>query len=353
MTDEGHSARLGRRIRSEDVEAPNGAPRTHEATTASQDVAGFGPHAGAAPARLSAGAAMSLQRRVGNRAVQRLIGPRPADDPWRARYERSTRAPSTGAVQRFKNSDGWFGNKVKFESTAFSASIGNALVITKTGSNLDLGSAAYRPTATATATGAKDQVAKYKLGWVQTVYESNRHFFYSPKGHTPGWGAKILPSFLGERRKVSDTLKTQPVRDGDTGVKPWYEITDAVKFDAAPASTKSTSMYDAPSSAQPWEITVDGTKQYIVKTSGADVFRTWLIARNESTESITRLNYADWKVDYGTDVTPNYANLGASVVTPTTGGAKVTAVEEGTGLKWPLLGDPTANDEAVDKESKW
>lgn len=295
------------------------------------------------PPTMSARAMLSLQRRAGNQAVQRLL--RPAST--------TPAPPADVAVQRFKNFDRWFSKKTNFESTAFSASIGGALNITKTGAGLELGSADYEPTGTVTANGPKDRVKGYKLGWVQTVYESNRSFYYSPKDHERKWGGKILPGLLGERKVITDTLKTQPVRDGDTGVKPWYEINDAVHFDNAPTSTKSTRMYDAPETNQPWTIDVAGTKQYLVKTRGADVFRTWLITRNEETESITRLNYADWRVDYGTNVTPDYANPAASAVVATTGGAKVTAVEEGTGLRWPLLGDPTANDEAYDKESKW
>jgi hypothetical protein len=164
----------------------------------------------------------------------------------------------------------------------------------------------------------------------------------------------LLPRLLGKRRVITDTLKTQPVRDGDTGVKPWYEITDALDFDTATSSTKTVTMFDQPETEQDWDVQVNGKTQYLVKTRGKDVFRTWLIARNEKTKSIARMNYADWSVNYGTKITPNYGNMNASVVAPrANSGGKVTATEEGTGAKWPLLGDPTANDEAYNKEGWW
>ncbi|MGH9077879.1 MAG: hypothetical protein ACRDY0_10590, partial [Acidimicrobiales bacterium] len=275
--------------------------------------------------------------------------------PWRKRYLANQGAVNAAGVQRFKNFSGWFSKKVDLESTAFNAGIGAALVITRPGGALDLSSADYRPSGTATAEGPVAEVGKHRLGWLQTVYTSQRSFYYSPQGHKRTWGAKILPPLLGKRRVVTDRLTKTPVRDGDDGVKPWYEINDCKDFGAASPSTKTTQMYDAPSSQQPFEITVDGTKQVLVKTRGKDSFRTWLTVRNEqdSRHAISRMNYVDWNVDYGTDITPDYKNPAASVVTPTTGGAKVTAVEQGTGLLWPELGDPTANSVAADKEGWW
>jgi hypothetical protein len=67
-----------------------------------------------------------------------------------------------------------------------------------------------------------------------------------------------------------------------------------------------------------------------------------------------RLGYIDWKVDYGTDVTFNKANPAASVVTPTgDSGGEIIGVNEGFGVKLPLMDDPTANDAAKNERSNW
>jgi hypothetical protein len=314
---------------------------------------------------------LAVQQQAGNQAVsqalargRRASAPPPVmpvaptlrrpSSPWRERHDARTSVQRQVSVQRFKNFSGRFKNRVDLETTAFAAAIGAPLNITKNAATLHLESQDYRPTGTVAAKGPKAKVGRHKLGWVQTVYESRRSFYYSPKGHKRSLGAKMLPSLLGKRKVVSDTLKTQPVRDGDAGVKPWYEINDAVDFDTAPASTKSVTMYDQPETENNWEVTVNGKQQYLVKTGGRDVFRTWLIVRNEKSKSIARMAYADWSVKYGTKITPNHANMSASGVAarPNSGG-KVPAAEQGTGLKWPLLGDPVANDVAYDKEGWW
>jgi hypothetical protein len=265
-------------------------------------------------------------------------------------------------IQRYKTSAGFFSNKVKFESTALNAVLPGALNIAKTGNNVLIGSQWYGATGTVKASGAKAaRVGKYQVGFLQTVYKSSRTGYYEPDPYNPSLGQKIgtaiLPSLLGDRRKFTDLCKPLPVRDGDTGDKPWYESGDVADFDNAKVSNKSTRIDDQPETTFDWTKNVGGKTQNLVKTRGQDVFRSWLSVQKRGTTGFMgmhRLGYIDWKVDYGTDVTYNNANPAASIVTPTANsGGQIIGVHEGPGLKLPLMGDPTANDVAKDVESKW
>lgn len=242
-------------------------------------------------------------------------------------------------IQFFKTNIG----KVDLESSGFSATIGAALKITKTATYLTLGSQDYQPRGRVKATGPKDEVGKLELGFLQTVYRSDRNFYYSP-----GAAAKA-----GTRLKESDTLSTLPVRDGDAGKTPWYGMETVKQFATAAESTKMTSMYDAPKSPNYWQKTDGGVTQNLVKTDGKDIFRSWLAVQHSVTKELKCMDYADWEVDYGTKVAVNAKNLAASTVSPTTGGAKIIGTGDGDGGKAPLTGDPVANDVAVIVPGNW
>ena len=112
-------------------------------------------------------------------------------------------------------------------------------------------------------------------------------------------------------------------------------------------------MYDAPENGFAWIETVKGTDYYLVRTGGRDLFRSWLAVHNPTTDETKCLNYADWDVNYGTNVRVNAADEAASVVNPTTGGARLIGTGDGSGGKNPLLGDPVANEEAQVKDGVW
>ncbi|GCD20262.1 hypothetical protein CTKZ_18240 [Cellulomonas algicola] len=243
---------------------------------------------------------------------------------------------------------------VTFDSSAFAAAVARPLAVTKTGTDVNLSSATYAASGTVRASGPAARVGQYEIGFLQTVYESSRNFYYEPAGHTPGLLARIAPTFFGERKKVSDTCSSLPVRDGDAGFRPWYGPETVFPFSATDPSTKNTAMQDTPDSTQPWTVGSGTARQQLVKTDGRDRFRSWLAVKDTASTNAIMLNYADWLVDYGTTVTFNSASPAASVVTPTaTSGARVTGTGDGTGGQWPLHGDPVANDVATVVESSW
>jgi len=244
---------------------------------------------------------------------------------------------------------------VTFDTSAYSAAVPAPLVISKTATDVTVGSGTFATTGTVKASGPAARVGSYELGWAQTVYESSRNFYYEPVGHTPGFLAGLAPSIFGQRKRVSDTLTTLPVRDGITaGVVPWYDIIDVKSFDALATSTKTTATDDTPSSPQPWTIAATPGPQVLKKTDGRDAFRNWLVVKDKASAQVIPLHWSDWHVDYGTTVAFNSASPAASVVTPTaTGGAKVTATGDGSGGKWPILVDPIANTVTTVVQSSW
>jgi hypothetical protein len=264
--------------------------------------------------------------------------------------------------QRYVTTAGFkiLGNRVKFTSTNIGATLAAGLQFNPDATNLKITSQDYDATGTVRAEGPKGRVKEFDLGMLQTVYRSDRTYYYQPDPYNPGTlekiGTAVAPALFSNRFKITDTLSKLPVRDGDAGIVPWYEISDVASFDEAASSTKSTRLYDQPGTTFPWKQTVDGTDQYLVKTGGKDIFRTWLSVQEKGTSGFLgmhRLGYIDWMVDYGTDVTVNKANLAASVVTLTTGGGQILGINEGPGIKLPEMGDPVANDVTKEVKGWW
>lgn len=343
---------------------------------------------------------LALQRAAGNRAVTRRLGDRsgragrepdeaveagavPAATASRFGSTASTASVTTaaaaptlfgrrsgGEVQRYATSDslltdaaglvglgGQVGSllgAVSFQSSGFSATVGGPLGVTRTGSNLELASQTYSASGTVKASGPKARVGNYEIGFLQTVYRSDRNFYYQPAVHKPGLLARVLPTIFGDRKKVSDTCSPLPVRDGDAGKRPWYGMETVDQFDKAATSTKTSAMDDTPSTQQPWTLGSGANQQQLVKTDGRDKFRSWLAVKDKASSSAIALEYADWYADYTTTVAFNKASPASSVVTPAaSSGSKVTARGEGTGGLWPLHNDPVANDVAGDVNSTW
>jgi hypothetical protein len=285
--------------------------------------------------------------------------------------ERPRRATPFGReVQRFTTTDGVLANAasiiglggpaasltgaVTFDSSGFSASVAKPLAITKTGSDLTIDSQQYTASGTVKASGPKDRVGAYEIGFLQTVYESSRNFYYEPTPYTPGLFAKLAPTLFSARKKIADTLTTNPVRDGDAGKRPWYGMETVSQFDKADPSTKASTMSDTPGSFMGWTTGSPPNEQHLVKTDGHDRFRSWLAVKDKSSTTAIPLNYADWEVDYGTTVTFNKTSPAASVVTPTTtAGSKVTGTGDASGGKWPLHSDPVANDVTTTVTTRW
>jgi hypothetical protein len=285
---------------------------------------------------------------AGNRAMASLLGPG-------KRYTTTDSLIANAAsVVGLGGGAAALTGAVTFESAGFAAAVAAPLSITKTATDLDLASATYTAGGTVKASGPAASVGDYEVGFLQTVYESSRNFYYETPGHTQGLLATLAPALFSDRKKVADTLSTAPVRDGDAGVKPWYGPETVVPFDATDPSTKATTMSDTPSSGQPWKIGTAPDEQHLVKTDGKDRFRSWLAVKHKTSATVIPLNYADWEVDYGTTVAVNAATPASSVVTPTgTAGAKVTGQGDSSGGRWPLHDDPVANGVATIVNSAW
>ena len=302
-------------------------------------------------------AILALQATAGNRAVAQLLG------------ATSRRRPA-GKTGRYTTTDSMISNAasliglgsgaaaltgaVTFQSSGFSATVAKPLTITKTGTDVEVSSQTYTAGGSVTATGPAARIGDYEIGFLQTVYESTRNFYYEPPGHTPGLLEQLVPALFSDRKKVSDTLSVAPVRDGDAGRKPWYGMETVDQFAAIDPSIKVSTMQDTPHSGQPWKVGTAPDEQHLVKTDGRDRFRSWLAVKDKNSDAVIPLNYADWEVDYGTTVTVNPGSPASSVVTPTaTSGAKVTGRGDGSGGVSPLHDDPVANDVASEQNSTW
>ena len=270
--------------------------------------------------------------------------------------------PSTSAdIQRYSASAGFFSNKVTFELMDKAATLAKPLQIKKKPGLLKISSQDYRASGTVKASGPKGRVKEFEVGFLQTVYDSRRIFYYEPDAYNPGVmqqiGTAIAPGLLGDRVKVTDLCSPLPVRDGDAGVVPWYGTETVSAFDEADESTKTANIYDRPGTAMAWTQTANGKTQHLVKTGGQDIFRSWVSVQEKGTTGFMgmhRLAYIDWKVDYGTDITYNQADPTASIVTPTgESGGTITAISEGAGGFLPLMTDPVANDAAKEETGKW
>ncbi|MGH2634526.1 MAG: hypothetical protein ACRDG3_14070 [Tepidiformaceae bacterium] len=259
-------------------------------------------------------------------------------------------------AQRRTITSGWFGNKVSFKLQNLSATLPGGLDVGAQGNNIHVASNDFDATGTVQATGPAAEVAKYDLGFLQTVFRSNRKFKYLPYGHQRTFAQRVAPAIFGKGRKTSDTTGLLPVRDGDTGIRPWYEVNDVSQFAAASPDVQNTTLYDQPSSGAPFEETVKGAQQGLVGTSGLDSFRTWLVIRKRAWAKARyrRLGYVDWKVSYKTTVTPNQAAPASSVIAPgANAGGRITNTVKGAGVYLPLTSDESANDAAHDKTSKY
>ena len=211
-------------------------------------------------------ALLQLQRPAGNRAVESMLSagrrmpaggqgtrreiarrdePRAPHPRRHGRREPVRLPPRPGAVGAALQDLGRLQeDAVTIESSDFTAKAVSALYIKKGPTRLGIGSGpnpAYTAKGKVKIDGDPDEVAQYEVGFLQTVFESNRDFYYSSKAEPPGKGAK----------KMTDYTKTQPGRDGDTGFEPWYGPETVFPFAKKASDTQSTRMDDTPSSGNP------------------------------------------------------------------------------------------------------
>jgi hypothetical protein len=310
-------------------------------------------------------ALQQLQRLVGNRAVVSMLAeqrrqPLGANEEVARRQQLGTEeeleiarqvrsrdvSPSSNPfdyrrdpqpqARRFKSSAGYKQTAVTIDAPEFTATGVSPLYIQKHATGLSIGSGpnpAYTAKGKVNIKGAGAEVGQYEVGFLQTVFESNRHFYYRSATETSGHGAK----------KMTDYTKAQPGRDGDTGFEPWYGPETVVPFAASADETQSTRMDDTPSSFNDWVKDFGKGDQYLSKTGGRDTFVSWLAIRNKRTKAVTLLNNADWHVNYDADVVVDKGNPANSKVTPI-GSLRVTGRGDGRGSKTPVYTDPVAND---------
>src|SRR5262249_52919503 len=87
-------------------------------------------------------------------------------------------SPSSRKLQRHSITSGWFKKKVKFKLDDLSATLPGGLNVQPSAGGLKVGSNPYRATGTVTAKGADAEIAKYELGFVQTLFRSSVRFSY-------------------------------------------------------------------------------------------------------------------------------------------------------------------------------
>jgi hypothetical protein len=263
------------------------------------------------------------------------------------------KAPSSRMLQRHSITSGMFTKKVKFKLNTLSATLTPGLEV-QPGASLNVGSKPYRVTGTVTATGPAAEVAKYELGFVQTMFRCSRRFSYERQAHQPGIPESVLPSIFGTGAKTTTAQGILPSKDGDTyvaghdkGEKLYYEKDETKTFANAAQDTQTTTLYDRPNAPRSWDMQHKGHQVFLVKSRGLDTFRTWLVIRKRSWGSTEyrRLGYIDWHVNYKSDVTPNYGNPSAGAVQPGNGsGGTITATVKGVGVYLPVTGADAAND---------
>lgn len=330
---------------------------------------------------------LSLQRRVGNRAVSGLmqrrherLGPpagqstkSPAPMLAKARTREPERSPrsvkvskqtSPGVLQRYTITSGWFKKAVEFKLDALQATFDNpALSVRDDSGSLNVGSAPFRVQGTVTATGLPAEVGKYELGFVQTLFRNSVRFRYKNLSHHRTIGDRILPMVLGKNMRITTTSGLLPVKDGDNYVsggnkadKLYYEKKKTVSFASANASQKTTKLYDRPNSSEAWAYSYKGQDVHLIGTSGLDSFRTWLVIRKKSWSSTAyrRLGYVDWTVNYKSTVTPDQANPENGAVAPGgSSGGRVSSPVKGVGVYLPVTGAESANTSLEDHVSNW
>jgi len=225
---------------------------------------------------------------------------------------------------------------VNFESKGWGPAMAGGLVTTVTPNDITIGSQNYEPQITVEAAGPAASVANYKVGFLQTVYAGERNFYYQSTGKAP------------VKEYVSTKLNTLPVRDANpAGGAPWYndqDGNDCHQFANAAKSTEAVKMYDAPQDGGPLRRKDGGVNQYLVKTDGKDIFRSWVAVQNVNTKVIALMNWVDWEVDWSTDV---QNNPGAPAVN-VTGGGKIVGSGEGPGAgKMPRYMGAIANNSVI------
>jgi hypothetical protein len=222
--------------------------------------------------------------------------------------------------------------------TDFGANVDRGLKVTEDPRGIYLESKPFMASGEVKAVGPKSRVGQWDLGFLQTVYRSDRNFYYD-----------------GPKRIVkSDICTVLPVRDWVAGRQPWYDGGRVHEFESLPKSVAFSSMSDAPIAPpdfMPWK---DSQGNSLHHTDGMDIFRCWLTVRNRIDSSKRYLRFADWRVNYSTSVNVN-ENL-RSRVTPKGGaGGRVTrrSNEAGSGGKAPRLFNPTAKDVTAMVSHPW
>jgi hypothetical protein len=335
-----------------------------------------------APLPAQAGLLLSLQESHGNRAVSRLV------QRWRAASAQSGRVfppgerrsaaipsgastrraagivqASRGVLQRRTIKEGSGKKVVKFKLNTLSATLPAGLKVVKSATDVEIGSNDYNATGTVTASGPATEVAKYELGFVQTLFQNKVRFRYKRIGHHRTIGERLFPGILGKNMELTSTSGLLPVKDGDDYVsggnkrdKLYYEKNDVKDFGNANPDQRTTTLFDRPTSPELWSYNHKGHAVWLIGTSGMDSFRTWLIIRKKSWSSTDyrRLGYIDWTVDYESNVTPDQNTPANSVVTPGgNSGGHVDAPVKGVGVYLPVAGADSANASLKDTKSSW
>jgi hypothetical protein len=183
----------------------------------------------------------------------------------------------------------------------------------------------YSPKMTATGTAISDAsvpVAEYEMGFVQNLYTSQMTATYTDTAGRPVQYMHIGVSKL-------------PIRDSDTGSKPWSKQGDVKSLDAKEGYIVNTE--DRPRNVAPWS--ADNGQASLSASEGSDIFCTWLAARHKQSGGMYWLGWATWSVDWGCafDAT---ARTGKS----TGKGGQEGHSGDGQGGLVPLTGDPVANE---------
>ncbi len=167
-----------------------------------------------------------------------------------------------------------------------------------------------------------------KIGWVQTLVSSTATGKYKDPGVAAG---------AGKEERAQLAVAPQPIRDGDAGKKPWYEVNDVRGWNGTNGATVTPgNLYDRPTVTFDFSGEADTSKE-LYEVVGQDIFKTWLIAWQDGKPKY--LYHYDWQVNYsGTRVAAsNWNAAGASNSTGSGPGA-------GSNPKTAVLGDPVAND---------
>ena len=166
----------------------------------------------------------------------------------------------------------------------------------------------------------------FELGILQAVIDSRMTAVYVDGGGRPTWTLTI-------------SQRTLPIRDSDADTPVWAKKT-AVKSLNAPDG-KKVDLEDRPRNVVPWQ--TKDKKGTLVSSSGADVYCTWLAARQKSTGTFTFLCWAVWSLDWG--CTFDFIN---DKGTATTGKGVITGRgDDGQGPQTPITGGKIANDEVT------